>query len=198
MNARIGKLYLLDAKGAWKLFDSPTAEDLSSRGITIATTATVGDNARLGRGTIVGADATVGDGARIGDWASVGAGATVRDGARLGDWARIGAWASIGDGATVCDGARVGAHAIVCAGATVATTGDCLMIGPLGSRNAMLTATRHGGEIRIATGCFAGSLAEFRAAVAATHGDSEHVRVYARACTMIEAWGEEGGRDDAM
>ena len=104
MNARIGKLYLLDAKGAWKLFDSPTAEDLSSRGITIAATATVGYDTIVCARATVGAWASIGDGATVGEGATVGNDTSIGDGASVGDNARIGPGASVGDAASVGGG----------------------------------------------------------------------------------------------
>lgn len=62
-----------------------------------------------------------------------------------------------------------------------------LMIGPIGSRSAYLTAYLTEQGIKIHTGCFSGTLDEFRAAVAKTHGDSVHGREYAAAIALIEA-----------
>ena len=67
--------------------------------------------------------------------------------------------------------------------------GDAIMqIGPIGSRSATLTATLSaGGSVQVVTGCFLGSLDEFRTAVETTHGDSQHGRDYRAAITLIES-----------
>ena len=62
-----------------------------------------------------------------------------------------------------------------------------LMLGPLGSRSDYLTAYTTDAGVYVRAGCFFGSLADFRAAVADTHGDSIHGREYAAAIVMIEA-----------
>jgi hypothetical protein len=63
-----------------------------------------------------------------------------------------------------------------------------LSVGPIGSRAATLLAVIDAaGGIRVATGCFSGSLAEFEAAVQATHGDSDHGQHYRLAIALIKA-----------
>ena len=62
-----------------------------------------------------------------------------------------------------------------------------LMIGPVGSRSDYLTAYVTDAGVRVRAGCFFGSLDKFRAAVAETHGDSNHGREYAAAISMIES-----------
>ena len=62
-----------------------------------------------------------------------------------------------------------------------------LMIGPVGSRSAYLTAYVTDAGVRVRAGYFFGSLAEFRSAVVETHGDSNHGREYAAAISLIEA-----------
>ena len=61
-----------------------------------------------------------------------------------------------------------------------------LMIGPIGSRSDYLTAYITDNGVMVRTGCFFGSLDKFRAAVAETHGDSNHGREYAAAISLIE------------
>lgn len=65
-----------------------------------------------------------------------------------------------------------------------------LQIGPIGSRADYLVAYMTDVGVRIAAGCFSGSLDEFRAAVAETHGDGIHGREYAAAIQVIEAHAE--------
>ncbi|MFE8033821.1 pentapeptide repeat-containing protein [Thiohalocapsa marina] len=72
-------------------------------------------------------------------------------------------------------------------GATLVCDRPILQIGPIGSRADYLVAYLADVGVRIASGCFFGSLEEFRAAVAETHGDNIHGREYAAAIQMIEA-----------
>jgi uncharacterized protein YjbI with pentapeptide repeats len=68
-------------------------------------------------------------------------------------------------------------------------------IGPIGSRSDYLLAFLTDKGVVIRAGCFAGSIDEFSAAVATTHGDSDHGKEYAMAILMIEAhaalWGDK-------
>ena len=88
-------------------------------------------------------------------------------------------------GGWVADTARVYGNAWVCGDARVYGDVQHLLIGPIGSRAAYLTWTRS--DDCIATGCFRGTVAEFRAAVVDTHGDSPHGRVYLAALDFIAA-----------
>ena len=76
-----------------------------------------------------------------------------------------------------------------------------LQIGPVGSRADYLVAYLTDAGVRIAVGCFFGSLDEFRAAVTKTHGDNAHGREYAAAIQMIEAhadlWTPAQGEQEA-
>ena len=63
-----------------------------------------------------------------------------------------------------------------------------LSIGPVGSRDdTLLAVIDDSGGVRISTGCFSGSLADFEAAVSATHGDSDHGQHYRLAIALIKA-----------
>ena len=63
-----------------------------------------------------------------------------------------------------------------------------LSIGPVGSRDdTLLAVIDDSGGVRISTGCFSGSLADFEAAVSATHGDSAHGQHYRLAIALIKA-----------
>ena len=89
------------------------------------------------------------------------------------------------------DGARLDRASLV--GARLDDAGTLLgerpviQIGPIGSRATYLIGYVTNLGVRVRTGCFFGSLDEFRAAVAQTHGDGTHGREYAAAITMIEA-----------
>jgi hypothetical protein len=73
------------------------------------------------------------------------------------------------------------------AGAALLGKRPILQIGPIGSRCAYLVAYITDAGVRLRAGCFSGSLDEFRAACATTHGDSDHGREYAAAISMIDA-----------
>ena len=63
-----------------------------------------------------------------------------------------------------------------------------LAIGPGGSRVDMLYAVAHDDGPRIGTGCFWGTVAEFRQSVNETHGENKHGAYYTACIAMIEAW----------
>ena len=65
-----------------------------------------------------------------------------------------------------------------------------MQIGPIGSRCAYLVAYLTDAGVRVRAGCFFGSLDDFRAAVAETHGESTHAREYAAAISLIETHAE--------
>ena len=74
------------------------------------------------------------------------------------------------------------------AGAKLVGTRPVLMIGPIGSRSAYLTAYSTDKGLRILTGCFFGSDAEFAAAVEKTHASNEeHLTAYRAALVFIRA-----------
>ena len=54
-------------------------------------------------------------------------------------------------------------------------------MGPLGSRDAMLTMYLSKGHIYAATGCFTGTAKQFTEAIKKTHGNNEHGVNYAAA-----------------
>ena len=62
-----------------------------------------------------------------------------------------------------------------------------LSVGPIGSRRDHLLALDTDAGLVIRAGCFSGSLAEFEAAVTATHGDNEHAIHYRAAIALIRA-----------
>jgi hypothetical protein len=75
-------------------------------------------------------------------------------------------------------------------GAKLLSERPIIQVGPIGSRCAYLVAYLTEAGVRVRAGCFSGSLDEFRAAVAETHGESVHGREYAAAIAMIEAHAE--------
>ena len=99
--------------------------------------------------------------------------------------------AQVYDNAWVSGNARVFGNAQVSGNARVSGDADYICIGPIGSRNACVTWTRS--DDCIVTGCFCGTVGEFRAAVIATHGDNHHARAYLAMLDFI-AIVREGGK----
>ena len=64
---------------------------------------------------------------------------------------------------------------------------DILFIGPIGSRRDYLMATKKDDDsIEIRTGCFTGTIDEFKKSVKETHGKSDHAKAYLAALDLIE------------
>ncbi|MCX6896287.1 MAG: pentapeptide repeat-containing protein, partial [Verrucomicrobia bacterium] len=61
-----------------------------------------------------------------------------------------------------------------------------LQVGGLGSDGRMLLAFSTDKGIRLTTGCFFGSVDEFKAKLKTTHGDNVHAVEYEAALTLIE------------
>ena len=89
--------------------------------------------------------------------------------------ARIGAYASIGASARIGDDAKI------------ASQYGLVLMGPLGSRQAMLTGYMHKDELRIGTGCFLGLASDFLERVKTTHGNNEHAKAYREAVAFMRA-----------
>ena len=92
----------------------------------------------------------------------------------------------IGD-VRVFGGARVYGDAWVCGEARISEAGQILIIGPLGSRNASATFFRDKyNQILVSTGCYTGTLAEFRKRVKQVHGDNEYGQSYMAAIAYVK------------
>lgn len=95
------------------------------------------------------------------------------------------AWVS--DTARVFGNAWVYGAAQVYEDAQITKQQDWIMMGPIGSRDATLTAYRTAtGSVAVATGCFFGSVAEFLAAVDHAHGTNQYAREYRQAVALIQ------------
>ena len=95
------------------------------------------------------------------------------------------AWVS--GAARVYGDARVYGAARVSGDAMVYGDACHLEIGPIGSRDDTITFTRDKkGGIYAATGCFFGTLAEFREKVGKTHGENVHAQAYLLAAKLAE------------
>ena len=114
--------------------------------------------------------------------------AQVYGNARVYGDARVHGNARVYGDAHVHGNARVYGNAWVYGDAQVSGDAHWLLIGPIGSRMSMMTVTADARiGLRVTTGCFSGSLAEFEAAIAATHGDNEHAIHYRAAIALIRA-----------
>ena len=157
-------------------------------GIFFPATSEVGPRARIGDGDRIGNDAILGYGAYIGDRAIIG------NGARIGDDAIIGYDASIGDDARIGDGARIGNDAILGYGSSIgdrARIGDrdwFITYGPIGSRNAMLTAVQTETGLRWWVGCQHGiPTDQLRKRVKETHAGTDHEADYLHCIDSVES-----------
>ena len=99
----------------------------------------------------------------------------------------LGGWIENEDNVAPTGDAWVYGNAWVSGNAWVYGDAHIFVVGPVGSRDAYLTATVDAKiGIRISTGCFSGSLSEFRAEVKKTHGaDSFHGRMYMGIANLI-------------
>jgi hypothetical protein len=142
-------------------------------------------------------EATVMEDADVRDDADVSGHAVVRGYARVRDWAVVDDEAWVTGYAVVADRIVLRERARITAGvlrgefvirgrAAIEASHHWLAIGPIGSRHDTLLAYRCADDSwTVATGCYAGSIEAFDAAVAATHGDSPIGRQYRLAASLI-------------
>ena len=101
----------------------------------------------------------------------------------------MGGWVEKEENLSQEDNAWVEGNAWVVGNARVEGNADYLLIGPIGSRWSMLTAFREeDGGVKISTGCYIGTISEFKKAVKDKHGASEHGKNYMAAIKLIEKW----------
>ena len=150
-------------------------------------------NARVCGDAQVYGDAQVCGDAQVYGNAQVCGDAQVYGNARVCGNAWVSGNAQVYGDARVCGNAWVYGNAQVCGDARVfgnaRVSGDAsfLMIGPIGSRRAMLNIYADAKiGVRFSTGCFTGSREQFFAAVTDTHGDSEHGNAYAVALMLAD------------
>ena len=145
-------------------------------------------NARVYGDAQVHGNAQVSGDARVYGDAWVSGDARVYGDARVHGNAQVYGNARVYGDAQVHGNARVHGDAQVHGDAWVHGDAHWLLIGPIGSRMSMMTVTADARiGLRVTTGCFSGSLAEFEAAIAATHGDNEHAIHYRAAIALIRA-----------
>jgi len=108
--------------------------------------------------------------------------AVVTGNARVTENARVMGNARVTENAWVTENARVMGNAVV------EKPVHLLTVGAIGSRNDFTTFFRsEDKQIRVACGCFYGTIAEFAEKVKATHGDSKHAKTYALAIELAKA-----------
>jgi hypothetical protein len=73
-------------------------------------------------------------------------------------------------------------------GADLSGADGIIAIGPIGSRGDFIFGIRHEKTIMIKTGCFWGTLAEFKKQVKATHKENEHAQAYEAAIVFIRKY----------
>ena len=131
-------------------------------------------------GAIVAVTARIAKGLILSALIEIGPYAKIGSDAYIGPRAKIGSRAYIGPGANIGPRAYIGRDANIGPGANI-EKGDWFMsIGPIGPEGRHTTIVHKCGVgLRFWTGCFqAKTVAEFRAAIAETHGDNEHAAAY--------------------
>ena len=73
-------------------------------------------------------------------------------------------------------------------GANLRGANNIIAIGPIGSRDDFIFAVKHEKSIMVKTGCFWGTLAEFKTKVKDTHNDNEYAQAYAAAIVFIRKY----------
>ena len=111
--------------------------------------------------------------------------------------ARVSVDARVYGNAWVYGNARVYGNAWVCGDAEVSKIGSVLWISAVGSRNGTTTFFKcRDGNIRVACGCFFGTLKAFAERVKETHGENEFGRVYMLAIEIAKVRIGEGADED--
>lgn len=139
------------------------------------------DSARICSNACVSGNALVYGNALVSDfvWAT-GA-------ARIFDNASVLGNVWVDDNACIFGDASVLGTACIFGNAQVSNSAHYMTISPIGSRDACITFMRtRTREIYVCTGCFFGSLAEFRAKIQETHKDNEHAKAYLLAANLAE------------
>ncbi len=136
----------------------------------------------FGRAQVCGESEVYGN-AKIFDYAQIYGYAQVFEEAQVHEKAKVFGAAQVYGAAQVSGEVHVRGDAIFRAQAKICETTDYLLLGPMGSRDAILTVYRTLDGVRFATGCFDGTVAEFFEAIERTHGDSLYAKQY-RAALM--------------
>ncbi|QHJ80149.1 MAG: hypothetical protein [Bacteriophage sp.] len=171
--------------------------------------AVISEFARVCEHAEVSGSATVQGRARVLGFASVGGKATIKDDAwvhgcaSVHDYSVIGALTNLGGITQVHNHSKIlsrgdapaslFSNAVIRGNASIVRPNDILVISPLGSRYDRLTAYRNEqGGIDVTTGCFHGSLSEFKKQVRHTHGSHLYGERYRAAIAFIKTFFEIG------
>lgn len=176
------------------------------------------DNATVTGYACVSGYSTVAEGALVCDFAKVeysgyvlgcayvGGRAIVRDHATIGgtvkvlDSVVVESCAICGGDAILTDNAYIGLNAFVRSGrisklAQITTENDYFVCGPVGSRQDYITFYRTATGIYVKTGCFEGTIDEFKKAVRDRHGRNRHRVHYYSLCWIAEERILQKGRE---
>ena len=99
----------------------------------------------------------------------------------------IGEGDSIGERASIGEEASIGALANIGEEASITMTYECIVLGPLGSRSAMMTAYVLNEIIQIGAGCFLDSIEKFESQVKEVHAGTRHEKEYLAALDYVRA-----------
>lgn len=171
--------------------------------VRIADKCEIGSHTAIGRCTIIGESVSIRHGAKIGAHCTIGlniyissevvleknvqlaAGSYIGQCSKLREAVCIGAGTKLAGNCEIHPYVEILSDINLIADTVIERTGDVLKIGPIGSRNAVLTAYKSKGVIWLFTGCFTGTLDEFIRKVHITHEGNSHERDYLLACEMI-------------
>lgn len=171
--------------------------------------AVISEFAKVGEHAVVSGSAMVQGRARVLGFASVEGRATIKDDAWVNgyasvhDYSVIGALTSLGGITQVHNHSKIlsrgdapaslYSNAVIRGNASIVRPNDILVISPLGSRYDRLTAyLNEQGGIDVTTGCFHGSLSEFKKQVRHTHGSHLYGERYRAAFAFIKTFFEIG------
>ena len=214
---KLSNIYL-KKYGEWSLFNKVGSRDLKSRNIkindvsighfcrldndiSIADGVTIGHSVRLYNGTRIERDVAIADRSYLFNGVHIERGAYICSATHLGPYSLIGEHAFLGGSAAIYDHVRVGRKVVIAPGAkigpdaSIENTSDCVVVGPLGSRDAMLTGYYHAGSVWITTGCFCGSITDFENAVRRDHAGTVYEDDYLAASAYIFARIESSRRE---
>ena len=194
----IMKIYLKEKPGGWKSYmgnlnEGDLKKEIEARSITIRQGAIIDEGVAIGDGVTINKWATINKGAVICKGATIGGESTIGKEATIGEETIIYECATIGEGAVIGEWVTIAARVIIPAKATIgngvkiSTSYDCVVLGPLGSRESILTSYMHDGELIVATGCFIGKIDAFEAAVKKQHAGTQYEKKYLLAIDYLRS-----------
>ena len=207
------RVYLKDKDGGWVLYTENLDREFKQRGIVIGKGVKIEDNAwigndvkiadhviimehsrvlarsEIGQNVVIGAMTVIHEGVEIYPYAVIGNGATINMDAVIDRQVRIGERVSIGKRTKIESFVgRIFSGAIIGNDVTIHSAYDYVVIGPLGTREAMLTGYKRKGKLMVATGCFNGTAGKFEERVKATHRfNLRHKAEYLHALAYLKA-----------